>query len=174
MTAHSMKGDEDKCLEAGMDDYLSKPFRFEQFTSMLDKYIESFNDGSLNINENSIADLNTRKADKNNTYFEDTVRLLIEASGFDEEFCRELVEDFCNQAEQLIIFIKQCINEDNLEEASKLLHKLKGSAGTVRANVISKNSLEAENAIKNRQKDLLIEIVDKIEELINNLLLGRG
>ncbi len=174
MTAHSMKGDENKCLEAGMDDYLSKPFRFEQFTSMLHKYIESFNDGSLNINENSTADLNTRKADKNNTYFEDTVRLLIDESGFDEEFCRELVEDFCSQAEQLIIFIKQCIKEDNLEEVSKLLHKLKGSAGTVRANVISKNSLEAENAIKNRQKDLLIEIVDKIEELINNLLLGRG
>jgi len=38
MTAHAMKGDRDRCLEAGMDDYLPKPLRRQQ----LEQVIESF------------------------------------------------------------------------------------------------------------------------------------
>lgn len=174
MTAHSMKGDENKCLEAGMDDYLSKPFRFEEFINMLDKHIAFVNNISQKINGNNITGLNGNKTNQNkNSYFDDTVRLLMDESGFDEKFCRELVEDFSNQAQQLIISIKEGINKNDLEEASKVLHKLKGSAGTARANIIFKNSLEAEIAIKNRQMDLLIELVDKIEKFIDCLLLGR-
>ena len=35
MTANSMKGDREKCLEIGMDDYLSKPIRREKLESVL-------------------------------------------------------------------------------------------------------------------------------------------
>jgi len=35
MTAHAMKGDQERCLSAGMDDYISKPFRVEGLTSVL-------------------------------------------------------------------------------------------------------------------------------------------
>jgi len=38
MTAHALKGDEQRCLDAGMDGYLSKPIKFQELTNVLDTY----------------------------------------------------------------------------------------------------------------------------------------
>ena len=41
VTAHSLKGDEDRCLAAGMDDYLSKPISPEKLGGMIDRWLPS-------------------------------------------------------------------------------------------------------------------------------------
>jgi CheY-like chemotaxis protein len=38
LTADSMSGDKDKCIEAGMDDYITKPVRIEEILSMLNRW----------------------------------------------------------------------------------------------------------------------------------------
>ena len=39
ITAHAMKGDQERCLQAGMDDYLAKPIRLDQLADKLDRWL---------------------------------------------------------------------------------------------------------------------------------------
>ena len=38
MTAHAMPGDRERCLDAGMDDYISKPIRAAELLELVTKY----------------------------------------------------------------------------------------------------------------------------------------
>jgi CheY-like chemotaxis protein len=39
MTAHAMQGDRERCIDAGMDDYISKPIRPEKLSEVIEKYL---------------------------------------------------------------------------------------------------------------------------------------
>jgi CheY-like chemotaxis protein len=39
VTAHAMKGDEERCLEAGMDAYVAKPIRLEQLFAAMERVL---------------------------------------------------------------------------------------------------------------------------------------
>ncbi len=41
MTANAMKGDREKCLEAGMNDYVSKPINVKKLEDVIGRYLHN-------------------------------------------------------------------------------------------------------------------------------------
>lgn len=155
MTACTMKGDKDRCLEAGMDDYLIKPFKFEELMAMLEKYGRFASD----------IDNNTADTD----YFSKTAALFMIESGFDEETCVELLHSFCEHAEDLIYEIEENINNNKFENARVLLYQLKGSSGSMRVKEMFKLAIEAEEVLGSSENEKLKSILDGMKETLDAL-----
>jgi CheY-like chemotaxis protein len=47
MTAHALKGDEERCLAAGMDAYISKPIRTSEFFATIESVLGKFNQATV-------------------------------------------------------------------------------------------------------------------------------
>jgi len=97
---------------------------------------------------------------KGSNSFKEIVFNFMEASGFDKEVTETLVIEFREYSLTLVVSIKDYIANNNFKDASILLHRLKGSAGNIRATEISSQALRAEEALK------ILDI-----ELVENLLM---
>jgi two-component system, sensor histidine kinase and response regulator len=54
LTAHAMKGDQERCLAAGMDGYLSKPILAQELDAILEAYVAG-RKGTLHIKETPVS-----------------------------------------------------------------------------------------------------------------------
>lgn len=160
MTAYALKGDREKCLEFGMDDYISKPISLNQAIDIIEKHIQIVSIESTEV--------------ENNKNFNEVVCDLMQASDLSREISEEIVTDFCRQGVGLISDIRKYINEKNFKEAGIVLHKLKGSAGNVRAKKIAKEAKEAEEALKNLDITRITSLLQEIEGALKDLMIEKA
>ncbi len=106
MTAHAMKGDREKCLENGMDAYVSKPISAKELAEVL----------------NSIVPLQT--------FFEFMIDRdsVLERVGGDPQLLKELADTFILNSTELIKDMHDAISAADWTKAGRTAHALKGSA----------------------------------------------
>ncbi len=161
MTAFALEGDKDKCMEAGMDDYISKPFMIEEIVESIRKWAPA------NIYKNPKNEkMNSPKSSPLKYINSKSINRLKEmTSGGDTSFFIQVLQMFINQGDELLIEITDALRKGDITKLSSLAHKLKGSALNLGASAIAEtcrlielqgrelNTIGMEELVKNLSRD---------------------
>ena len=177
MTAHAMKGDRDICIEAGMDDCITKPINRNQLFDVINKWTIQRNE--TQIKHESVTIIQKESTDKpemeNETRVTDNIEpqepvLLVEEGlerlGGNRSVYLELLQFFYTTYTNFIPKIKDLISKDE-ETAIREVHSLKGAAGNLSAIQAKSTALALENALKVKQKDQYSPLVIELENALN-------
>jgi PAS domain S-box-containing protein len=160
MTAHAMKGDRQRCLEAGMDDYIPKPIQPQNLVDAIDRWLSraALEEGYIKPPEKSSAasEVFDRKA-------------LLERVGGDEVFFNEILMTFLNDAPVQIEMMKEYLKGADLPRLEFQAHSLKGAAMNIGGNALQKAAFEVEFAAKNHELDKVVMLLDKVEKEFGKL-----
>ena len=116
MTAHAIKGDRERCLEAGMDGYVSKPIRVKR----LIEAIESVLNGTSNRSEQPEAEPRSEEV-------MDWSEALRSVQG-DHDLLQGIVEAFLQECPHLVARIEKAIGQRDAVALRVAAHTIKGSA----------------------------------------------
>ena len=154
LTANVMSSDRQRCLEAGMDDYLAKPVDTRQLASVLRKWIPQsiFSEASESFQ---------RPAQTLEFAVFDETSLLDRLMG-DRKLAFAVINGFLEDAPNRIRELKIRIMERDRSSILMLAHSLKGSAATVSANTIR----AAARAIESAAKAGHLEVCGELQHLI--------
>jgi PAS domain S-box-containing protein len=117
MTANALQGDREKCLETGMNDYLSKPINPTELKNILTKWLLGGESTFLaNLPENKTSETPKLKI------FEE--QILLEYCQFSEEMQREIYQIFLEEIIDYIQEIKTWLDKENSEELQRFCQKI--------------------------------------------------
>ncbi len=122
LTANAIKGETEKCISAGMNDYISKPFKEDVFLKTIAKYLNT----SI---PNKLAG-NIQELTEDELLYD--LSMLEEISQGNNAFILKLVKLFCDQSPKMVEQIKDAYQAKNYSSMSAIAHKIKPSIDNLR------------------------------------------
>ncbi len=160
MTAYAMKGDKERCLEAGMDSYLQKPVDPKRLKSLLDEVIQ-LNKGIVSVRKEEKGD--EAQSEKGSHHSRLDYSVLLNSASGDKEFMLELLSMIKADIKQRVPKLKRKLNAGDMAGARVEAHTLKGHSLHIGAKRFSELTLDAQRACEEDERDTLNDLFSKIE-----------
>jgi CheY-like chemotaxis protein/HPt (histidine-containing phosphotransfer) domain-containing protein len=153
MTALAINGEEEKCLECGMNGYVSKPFTVESLYNAINKVYQT----PLSISHNSHVISTPQVAID--------MSMLYEIAGDDTEYINTMVSTFLENMPATLKKIEDCIVSKDYDSLYKAAHYAKSSLSVIKISDIYTWVEEIEhNAKKRVELHTLDSRINKVKE----------
>jgi PAS domain S-box-containing protein len=158
MTAHAMKGDRERCLEAGMDDYVPKPISSEALANAIRNLIK---DKPESLAKEDAVDQNTQPVfDKD---------ALLKAFDNDWEFLREVIDMFIADYPDMLKNINVAIESKDGPGLQRNAHALKGMLGNFQVESSAQKAYMLEKMGSDGQLENAADIYQQLSAELDSL-----
>ncbi|MCP4600732.1 MAG: PAS domain S-box protein [Proteobacteria bacterium] len=148
ITANAMQGDRNQCLEAGMNDYISKPFVPALLAKILHKWLPNQNEDAPQTSE-------TKETETNTSIGEEEIAIpVFDKAGMkrrlmdDEDLMQIVITEFLKDIPTRIEILKGCLDADDAPGVELQAHTIKGASANVGGEALCELALGMENASK--------------------------
>ncbi|MBF0337409.1 MAG: response regulator [Nitrospirae bacterium] len=140
MTAHAMKGDKERCLDAGMNGYISKPISIASLIETIEQHAPSAGPSGITPPQRQPDTIahppsSDETADRDKVFDREDVFNRLNG---DEELMQKIFEVFMLDAPRQMEILKQALDDNNATVVERQAHSIKGMAANV-GGILTKN-----------------------------------
>ncbi|MBF0397303.1 MAG: response regulator, partial [Desulfobacterales bacterium] len=168
MTGHALDGYREKCMEAGMNDYITKPIEFEELFETIDRWSKP--------KEKEIPLINNEVLDETlDIEFPQTIAGIDIESGIKRIFGNKkkfikLLYEFHTNFGKVAQNIRKNLDEGDTRNCQQIVHSIQGVAGNIGANDLHKIAGELEIAFKKQEIKNINALLDNFEKKLNLII----
>ncbi|MEI6034847.1 MAG: CHASE domain-containing protein [Verrucomicrobiae bacterium] len=139
MTAHALQGDREKCLAAGMDDFVSKPLDVAVLAATINKWLPQMQSLRQPISGEGDSQMGGAAPAFDRAG-------LMDRLGNDEDLARMVIERFLSEQPGQILLLKSFVAAGDARQVERQAHKIRGACATAGAAALCALAAELEQA----------------------------